>query len=60
MSRYRPARRTLGAAVGTAFCSTWLPAPVDIAALVLGSIIAAVSLVLFLTARASVENQTDA
>ena len=60
MRKYRPARRTLGAASGAAFCSTWLPPPMDIAAVALGAIIGAVSLVLFWAARASAENQIDA
>jgi len=55
---YRPARRTFGAALGFAVSSTWLTPPVDIVAMVLAAIVAAVSLVLFLSARASAEHQS--
>jgi hypothetical protein len=60
MSKYRPARKTLGAAIGFAVSSTWLPEGADIVAVALASIVAAVSLALFFATRASTEKQVDA
>jgi hypothetical protein len=59
MSKYRRARQTLGAAIGFAVSSTWMPEGDDIVALSLASILAAVSLTLFFAARASTETHVD-